>query len=364
MRVIFITNYMNHHQKPLWDEFIKVVHDFTFIACSTISEERFKLGYHKYDAPYLLQYTAENYETVEKMVLDADVVIFGAKPRSLFQNRLMSNKLTIIFSERLFKKNMVCLLKPFRNIKLRKKYLINKHNIPKLLCAGAYVGKDYESFGYPKGNALKWGYFPEMSLKSENELKILKNKKLTLLWVGRFINWKHPEIAIKVASYLKDRNIDFHLKMIGNGEMFDSIKTMISEKGLSAFVDLTGSMSPESVKSEMEKAHMFLMTSDSEEGWGAVVNEAMSCACAVISTSEPGCIPYLIKNGVNGMIVNANNFPKSVYELSQNMILRNELGSNAYHTIHDTWNYIVAANRLAEFLKTQKIYDDGPLSYN
>ena len=104
------------------------------------------------------------------MVLDAEVVIFGSKPQPLFKKRLMTNKKTIVFSERLFKKTGIDLLHPFKLVRLRKKYLINKNNIPDLLCAGAYVGKDYESFGYPKGKALKWGYFPEMTLKSLDEI--------------------------------------------------------------------------------------------------------------------------------------------------------------------------------------------------
>ena len=64
------------------------------------------------------------------------------------------------------------------------------------------------------------------------------------------------------------------------------------------------------------------------------------------------------------MIVDVNNFSNSAYELSQNMSLCNEMGSNAYHTIHDEWNYAVAAKRLAEFINSNTIYDDGPLSYN
>lgn len=364
MKTIFVTNFMNHHQKPLWDEFIKYISDFRFIACSTLPEEQLNLGYHTYDEPYLIQYTLDNAATVEKMVLDAEVVIFGSKPQPLFKKRLMTNKKTIVFSERLFKKTGIDLLRPLKLIRLRKKYLINKNNIPNLLCAGAYVGKDYESFGYPKGKALKWGYFPEISLKSLDEIQKNKNEKFTILWTGRFINLKHPEIAIEIASYLKERNVDFQLKMIGKGEMLDRIKSMISQRGLEKFVVMTGSMSPEDVKAEMEKAHVFLMTSDRQEGWGAVVNEAMSCACTVVSTIYPGCVPYLIKNGVNGMIVDVNNFSNSAYELSQNMSLCNEMGSNAYHTIHDEWNYAVAAKRLAEFINSNTIYDDGPLSYN
>lgn len=364
MKTVFVTNFMNHHQKPLWEEFIKYVSDFKFVACSEIPEEQLNLGYHTYDLPYLIQYTSENAEKVEKLVLEADVVIFGEKPQPLLKKRLMTNKITMLFSERLFKKNRCCLLTPIRNVKLRKTYLVNKHNIPNILCAGAYVGSDYESFGYPKGKMLKWGYFPEISLKSLDELKSIKPNKLSFLWTGRFINWKHPEIAVLIASHLKEKGVDFELKMIGNGEMLDTIKTMVEQYNLSDVVSVMGSMSPEEVKKEMEKAHIFLMTSDRQEGWGAVVNEAMSCACTVVASKYPGSVPYLIQDGVNGKIVDVNSFSESVYALSQDKPLISQMGDNAYNTIHEKWNYTVAAKRLAEFIKTKTVYDDGPLSCN
>lgn len=363
MKTVFVTNYVNHHQKPLWDEFTKYVDDFTCIACSTISEERLKLGYHTYDLPYVIMLNPENERFVEDLVLDADVVIFGSKPKPLFKKRLMTNKTTFIFSERLFKKPGIDILRPLKKIRLKRKCLFNQENIPKLLCAGAYVGKDYESFGYPKGKALKWGYFPETSVKLLDEILLNKNRRFTFLWVGRFIDWKHPEIAIEVASYLKKCNVVFQLKMIGTGELFSSIKKMISRRGLEGFVELTGAMSPEAVKAEMEKAHVFLMTSDRQEGWGAVINEAMGCACTVISTDSPGSVPYLIKNGVNGMIVDVLDFPKASYELLLQPDSCKGMSIKAYRTIFDEWNYKIAAKRLAEHISTEKVYDEGPLSY-
>ena len=364
MKVTFVTNYMNHHQKPLWEEFIKHVDDFKFIACSELTEERRSMGYHTYDLPYLIQYTPENADAIEKMVLDADVVIFGEKPQPLFKKRLMTNKLTLIFSERLFKKPGSDLLRPLKNLKLRKKYLANKNTPPFLLCAGAYVEQDYVSFGYPKGKALKWGYFPEMSLKPLDELEGRKSEKLTLLWASRFIAWKHPEIAIEIASYLKEKRVDFQLKMLGNGELFEDMKELVRQQGLEDFITMPGAVSPEEVKLEMEKAHIFLMTSDRQEGWGAVVNEAMSCACTVLSSAYPGCVPYLLKHRENGIIVDTEDFAKSAYDLSQDLPFCHKLGRHAYQTIHEEWNYTVAAKRLVEFINTKTVYDDGPLSYN
>ena len=39
-----------------------------------------------------------------------------------------------------------------------------------------------------------------------------------------------------------------------------------------------------------------------KEGWGAVVNEAMSSGCAVVADAEAGSVPYLIENSKDGFI--------------------------------------------------------------
>ena len=50
----------------------------------------------------------------------------------------------------------------------------------------------------------------------------------------------------------------------------------------------------------MKKHHIYCLTSDKNEGWGAVLNEAMSSGCCPVSSIEAGATPYLVKDGVNG----------------------------------------------------------------
>lgn len=38
------------------------------------------------------------------------------------------------------------------------------------------------------------------------------------------MDWKHPDDAIKVAKLLKDSGYDFHLDMVGTGEMENTLK--------------------------------------------------------------------------------------------------------------------------------------------
>ena len=54
----------------------------------------------------------------------------------------------------------------------------------------------------------------------------------------------------------------------------------------------------------MERADIYLATSDRQEGWGAVINEAMNSGCAVVADHMMGAVPYLISHEENGMIYN------------------------------------------------------------
>ena len=62
--------------------------------------------------------------------------------------------------------------------------------------------------------------------------------------------------------------------------MEQQLRQMIHDKQLDDCVSMLGAMSPEKVRDYMEAADIFLFTSDFNEGWGAVLNEAMNSSCA------------------------------------------------------------------------------------
>lgn len=100
-------------------------------------------------------------------------------------------------------------------------------------------------------------------------------------------------------------------------------------------------MKPEQVREHMERADIFLFTSDHREGWGAVLNEAMNSGCAVAANEAAGASPYLINDGENGYLYPNGNvayLKECVRKLLEDPALRRRMGSRAYETIHDVWN--------------------------
>jgi glycosyltransferase involved in cell wall biosynthesis len=121
----------------------------------------------------------------------------------------------------------------------------------------------------------------------------------------------------------------------------------------------------------MERASVFVFTSNRMEGWGAVVNEAMSGACAVVASHAVGSVPFLISDGVNGVVYESGkvvSLTESVAALLDAPDKAETLGRSAHDTLVGEWNAESAAARLltlAEHLlrgDESFAFDDGPCS--
>lgn len=371
MKIVMLSNFFNHHQKPLADALDSVTnHQFRFIATEPMSEERQKMGWYSETSSYIIDARAQK-SLALKWIGDADLVIWGDAPLTYVRKRLKENKLTVRCTERIFKKGYSA--KEFipRAIKhfllnwfCRKQYLF---------CMSAYAVQDYAKIGLYKGRAYKWGYFTETKQYDLEKLfsEKSRNAKPMILWAARLIQLKHPEAALFVAEKLKREGYRFQLDIIGDGELRQDLEKSVREKGLSDCVRLLGAMPPQKVREHMETANIFLFTSDQNEGWGAVLNESMNSGCAVVANWEIGSVPYLIETGENGLVYPNGDWQK-LYENTRMLLddkkLTEMLGENAYRTIVTEWNERNAARKLVKWLqnvqtgKAQESASEGVLT--
>lgn len=359
MKIAFISNFLNHHQLPVCLEFVKQTDgQFNFIATSPINAERLSLGYVDMNKQYpwvVCAYDSDlECERAKKIIDDADVVISGSAPDYFIKNRLKQKKLTFRYSERIYKRKPKWYEMPVRYIQhfIRHK----RHKNLYMLCASSYAAQDYSKTGAFINKCFKWGYFPE--IKKHNDLMALLDKKInnSIIWVARFIDWKHPEMAISLAEKLVKEGYDFQIKMIGNGSLLNKVKNTVVEKGLQNRIDIMGSMSPDKVREQMENSQIHIFTSDRNEGWGAVLNEAMNSACACVCSNEVGSARFLIDDNTNGVLFNfrdINDLVEKVKLLLDNRDLRVNLSINAYKTMINEWN---AENAVKKFLITCEHY--------
>lgn len=345
--------------------------DYHFIETKGVPEFRKKLGYQEITAPYVMRYNSETKATIDKMVMDADVVIYGEAPLSMIKARYNTGKLTFRDDESRYKN-------PNRYLKWPV-YTYNSHWINKgyLLCASAYAPIDYMLSGMNPKKCFRWGYFTEV--KKYDSAEVLMTQKrieapegVSILWAGRLIGLKHPESIVRVAEHLKKKSISFMFNVVGGGYLEEKIRNMVAKKGLNDVVRFHGAKTPAEVRTFMEQSDVFLFTSDRQEGWGAVLNESMNSGCAVVADGNIGSVPYLIEDGVNGMIYkskNWNDLCEKVEWLATHPEERESMGRNAYTTMTEMWNGEAVAKRfitLSEALlrgEGASPIQDGPCSH-
>lgn len=369
MTVTFVSNYLTMHQIPFCEiMYSHLGDDFKFVNTEQMESERISMGWEN-DKRYPFEIDLQQ---AGNLIDESDVVIIGSAGNTSVDNRIRNNKPVIRYSERILKKGRWHVLSPRAVISMVKSHTQYSNKKVWMLCASAYAAGDYGLFGAYRGKCYKWGYFPKTFRYSEEQIQANKNTGIVrILWCGRFLNWKHPEAAVLVARHLNEKKIPFHMDIIGDGEMKEDIQMMIAQHHLESDVSMHGFLAPNEVREYMDRSDIFLFTSDFNEGWGAVLNEAMNSGCACVASHAIGAAPYLIRDEVNGFLYRNGNIKQlcdRVYALAANRELRRTVGINAYHTITDEWNADVAAKRLLCFceaiVQEKKIpeYDEGPMS--
>lgn len=355
MKIVFASNFMNHHQLEISKEF-KDRAEYTFVATEPIPSDRLAFGYKDMNSEYdfiIRSYDSDNeYQRALEEINSADVVIFGSAPFEMIEERIKNNKLTFRYSERLFKnKAIIRKFHPIIISKVRATCTKYKDKNYYLLCASAYAANDYAWFGAFRNKSFKWGYFPKIqqidNLDDAIQTKI-NNKQI--LWCGRFIKWKHPEYVVDCAKYLKNKNFDFKIKMIGNGPLIDKMRRLIKKNGLEEEVNIVGTLPFDKVQNEMKNSKVFLFTSDQNEGWGAVLNESMGNACCVVANKQIGSVPYLIEDEKNGYVYQTKK--EFLQKVERALINQNtkDVCKNAYQTIHKYWNPEYAVKSLLDLV--------------
>lgn len=364
MKVTFYSNFLTHHQVPFCLEMQKRLgNDFKFVSTMKIFQWRLDLGFKDLDQEYDFVVRAYENEEMRKkamqLAIDSDVVIIGSTTDELIDERLKQDKLTFRYRARVFiypdgffksalSKEKIKLFYD-RHLKYRK----NKNLY--MLCANAYGVNDFNSLGLYKDKIYKWGYFLETNKYDIDQLIKEKeqNKKMEIIWVARFIKWKHPEVVIKLAKNLKKQNYNFEIKMLGTGVLQEKIKKVVSKEKLDDVVKIVGQVPSDKVKDYMEKANIFIATSDSSEGWGAVINEAMNAGCAIVANKKMGSVPFLIQDNENGMMYEKyEDLELKIKKLVDNKELRTKLSKNAYEYITQKWTSSIAAENLIELFES------------
>ena len=346
MTLTFFTNLVNHHQIPVADEFYTILGDnYRYVAMELLPDWLVSGGY---DPTISRSYILRSYESEEaqkeakRLMLESDVVIAAYAPEETLLERKSQNKITFDYSERWNKQGGVHLFDPRKLKNIYRRSFRYRNNRLYMLCASAYAASDVHFYGCYPHKTFKWGYMTKVDMHySRPSFAIFPSEcEVKLMWCARFINWKHPEFPIMLAKHLKNRGYSFHINMYGSGILFDDMLKLSNELEVNDVITFLGN-----------------------EGWGAVANEAMANGCVLIGSHEIGSIPFLVQDGINGLIFKSNDLNSFIdkVEWALNHIDESLLiSTNAIKTMQDLWSPINAAR---SFLKlVDDLQNDRPVS--
>jgi len=155
----------------------------------------------------------------------------------------------------------------------------------------------------------------------ENARKETRNKygnlnyDFILLFVGRLEEVKNVDKIIDSFLYFPDKK-NIKLYVAGDGTLRRNLERQVREKRLIDNVIFLGYISHNQLPSLYNMADVLVLPS-SMEGTPMVVLEALSCGTPVIASSVGG-IPDIVKNGVNGYLLEQVN-PRAIAETIERM---------------------------------------------
>lgn len=124
-------------------------------------------------------------------------------------------------------------------------------------------------------------------------------KKISILNVGGFLPKKNQKFLVEVCEELVKRGLDVEVKMLGNGEEYESVKALVNAKGLQKYIYMPGNVV--NVKDYYAAANIYVHTANYEP-FGLVLLEAMASGLPLVSLDGKGN-RVLIKEGVNGYMI-------------------------------------------------------------
>ena len=376
MQLLQVTNIVSHHQLPLARRFASAVGEknFRFAATQESMPERQKLGWRSEDTePWILRAGANesDFKQFLQWWINADVVICGDRLIERLNNRIDKKKLTFYMTERWWKPpfGMARLFHPMFILMAAQFRKLASSAYFNCLPIGHYSAVDMKRIAPFRNRMWLWGYFTEVldvlpeCDRSENDFKVL--------WAGRMLSWKKVNTLIKAFTVLLSVHPYAMLTLVGDGPERRRLELLAERLLPIKNYTFLPSKPVIEIRQLMRQHHIYVLSSNAQEGWGAVINEAMSEGCTIIASEHAGAAKTLIRHGENGLIFKPKDWKALGHLLSfaaSDKSKRIQLARRGQQTIANDWSPAVAAERFLSIcgalLNKRAIpkYSDGPMS--
>jgi len=179
-----------------------------------------------------------------------------------------------------------------------------------VLAIGSANAAFYRAIGVPEKRIFSMPYtvdnarFTEGSRLSDEQRKKVRaelgaaNADPIVLYAAKLQARKRPGDLLRAAHRLRNRGIQFHVAMVGSGEMAAELVDLTGRLGLDN-VHFHGFANQSALPQFYGAADVFVLPSENEP-WGLAVNEAMCAGLPIVAAAEVGCVADLVQPHVNG----------------------------------------------------------------
>lgn len=153
-----------------------------------------------------------------------------------------------------------------------------------------------------------------------------KLNKLEIVCVASITIRKGQKYIIDaLKEYIKEKKPNFHITLIGEGNIRMQLEKEVLLNGLSEYISFTGVVND--VDSYLKKSDIFMLPSE-DEGLPMSIIEAMRASLPVVSTRVGG-IPEMLEDGKNGLFIDPSKEGVLHFFNVINEVNWKQLGNNA-----------------------------------
>ena len=172
------------------------------------------------------------------------------------------------------------------------------------------------------------------------------------LYVGKLVAKKRIQDQLEALELALAENSGLHLLVVGTGELMEAAVRTQEEKQLP--ITFAGFLNQTEITRAYLAADCLVLSSDYDETWGLVVNEAMVCGLPAIVSDRAGCGPDLIEDGETGLLYpfgDIRALAEKMLEMAQDTKKMKTMGKNARARILQEYNVARAADGVVEAVK-------------
>ena len=132
-------------------------------------------------------------------------------------------------------------------------------------------------------------------------------ESIKILTVGRLVEKKGHEYAIRAIAKIIKKNINIEYIIAGEGPLRNKLEDLVSELDIKSYINFLGAVEHDEVLKLFQQAHIFILpsitaSSGDQEGIPVVLMEASATGLPIISTYHTG-IPEAVIDDKSGFLV-------------------------------------------------------------